>query len=123
VPQPGRNPGSALQSHRRANRPALHRRAEFTITGFRNRDLQAKLFDTVPRDNREARRRTHQTSRLIAKLRGHRLIAKVGKSRLYRVTARGIKATPSASARTISRSISKGSPVTAAETSVIVQQF
>jgi hypothetical protein len=27
-----------------------------------------------------------------AKLRGHRLITKVGKSRLYRVTARGIKA-------------------------------
>jgi hypothetical protein len=65
---------------------------EFAITGFRNRDLQAKLFDTAPRDDREARRRTHRTSRLIAKLRGHRLIAKVGTSRLYRVTARGIKA-------------------------------
>ena len=65
---------------------------EFAITGFRNRDLQAKLFDTVPRDDREARRRTHRTSRLIAKLRGHRLITKIGKSRLYRVTARGIKA-------------------------------
>jgi hypothetical protein len=65
---------------------------EFAITGFRNRDLQAKLFDTAPPDDREARRRTHRTSRLIAKLRGHRLIAKVGTSRLYRVTARGIKA-------------------------------
>src|SRR5690349_24528057 len=64
----------------------------FAIAGFRNRDLQAKLFDTAPRDDQEARRRTHQTSRLIAKLRGHRLIAKVGTSRLYRVTARGIKA-------------------------------
>ena len=65
---------------------------EFAITGFRNRDLQAKLFDTAPTDDREARRRTHRTSRLIAKLRGHRLITKVGTSRLYRVTARGIKA-------------------------------
>jgi hypothetical protein len=65
---------------------------EFAIAGFRNRDLQAKLFGTAPRDDQEARRRTHQTSRLIAKLRGHRLIAKVGTSRLYRVTARGIKA-------------------------------
>jgi hypothetical protein len=92
-PEPGRNPGGALQSRRRAHRPAFHRRAEFAITGFRNRDLQAKLFDTAPRDDREARRRTHRTtSRLIAKLRGHRLIAKIGKSRLYRVTARGIKA-------------------------------
>src|SRR3954469_11855999 len=92
----------------------------FAITGFRNRDLQAQLFDTAPRDDQEARRRTHQTSRLIAKLRGHRLIAKVGASRLYRVTARGIKATPSASARTISRSISKDWPAPAAETSAIV---
>jgi hypothetical protein len=64
----------------------------FAITGFRNRDLQAQLFDTAAQDDQEARRRTHQTSRLIAKLRGHRLIAKVGTSRLYRVTARGIKA-------------------------------
>src|SRR3954452_23440322 len=116
----GRNPGGALQSHRCSNRPALHRRAEFAITGFRNRDLQAKLFDTAPGDDREARRRTHWTSRLIAKLRGHRLIAKVGKSRLYRVTARGIKATPSASANPTSRSISRGPPVPDAETSAIV---
>jgi hypothetical protein len=65
---------------------------EFAISGFRNRDLQAKLFETAPQDDREIRRRTHQTSRLIAKLRGHRLIAKVGQSRLYRVTARGLKA-------------------------------
>jgi hypothetical protein len=65
---------------------------EFALTGFRNRDLQAKLFETAPKDDRETRRRTHHTSRLIAKLRGHRLIAKVGTSRLYRVTARGIKA-------------------------------
>jgi hypothetical protein len=119
-PEPGRNPGGALQSGRRANRPALRRRAEFAITGFRNRDLQAKLFDTAPRNDREARRRTHRTSRLIAKMRGHRLIAKVGKSRLYRVTARGIKATPSAFVKTISRSISKDSPAPAAETSAIV---
>jgi hypothetical protein len=93
---------------------------EFALTGFRNRDLQAKLFDTAPGDDREARRRTHWTSRLIAKLRGHRLITKIGKSRFYRVTARGIKATPSASARTISRSISKDWPAPAAETSAIV---
>src|SRR4051794_39137978 len=93
---------------------------EFAITGFRNRDLQAKLFDTAPPDDGEARRRPHQPSRLIAKLRGHRLIAKIGTSRLYRVTARGIKATPSASANPISRSISKDWPAPAAETSAIV---
>ena len=37
-------------------------------------------------------RRTHRVSRLIAKLRAHGLVAKVKDSRLYRVTARGIKA-------------------------------
>jgi hypothetical protein len=81
-------PLSAANLPRKLTEPS----GEFAITGFRNRDLQAKLFDTAPSDDREARRRTHQTSRLIAKLRGHRLITKVGKSRLYRVTARGIKA-------------------------------
>ncbi len=40
----------------------------------------------------EAKRRTHRTSRLIAKLRGHGLIAKVKNSRLYRVTHSGVKA-------------------------------
>ena len=40
----------------------------------------------------EARRRTHRTSRLIAKLRGHGLIAKIKDSRLYRLTRRGVKA-------------------------------
>src|SRR3954465_15574316 len=65
---------------------------EFAITGLGKRDLQAKLFDTAPPDDRGATRPTQPTPRLIAKLRGHRLITKIGKSRLYRVTARGIKA-------------------------------
>src|SRR5690349_7031859 len=50
----------------------------FAIAGFRNRDLQAKLFDTAPPDDREARRRTHQTSRLIARVRVRSLSAEVG---------------------------------------------
>ena len=65
---------------------------EFTINGFRNRDLQAKLYHDASHDPIDARRRTHRVSRLIAKLRAHGLVAKVKDSRLYRVTARGIKA-------------------------------
>jgi hypothetical protein len=65
---------------------------EFAINGFRNRDLQAKLYATEPANEGEARRRTHRTSGLIAKLRGHRLIAKVKNSRLYRVTQHGVSA-------------------------------
>ena len=48
---------------------------DFTINGFRNRDLQGKLYPAAARDAAETKRRTHRTSRLIAKLRG--LITKV----------------------------------------------
>jgi hypothetical protein len=65
---------------------------DFTINGFRNRDLQGKLYPAAARDAAEAKRRTHRTSRLIAKLRGHGLITRVKNSRLYRLTARGLKA-------------------------------
>jgi hypothetical protein len=57
------------------------------LNGFRNRDLAA-LLDSHPATT-DARRRRERTSRLIAKLRGHGLIAKVTRSRLYRVTPRG----------------------------------
>jgi hypothetical protein len=57
------------------------------LNGFRNRDL-ASLLDTHPAPTDIPRRR-ERTSRLIAKLRGHGLIAKVTRSRLYRVTPRG----------------------------------
>jgi hypothetical protein len=57
------------------------------LNGFRNRDLAA-LLDPHPATT-DVRRRRERTSRLIAKLRGHGLIAKVTRSRLYRVTPRG----------------------------------
>lgn len=63
---------------------------EFALNGFRNSDLQRKLFDSKPKDGAEAKRRIHRTSRLIAKLRGHRLINKVQNSRLYRVSHHGV---------------------------------
>lgn len=64
---------------------------EFAINGFRNRDLQGKIHPAAAKNAADAKRRTHQTSRLIAKLRGHRLIIRVKNSRLYRLTPRGIK--------------------------------
>jgi hypothetical protein len=64
---------------------------DFAINGFRNRDLQGKLYPAVATDAAEATRRTHRTSRLIAKLRGHGLITRVKNSRLYRVNPRGYK--------------------------------
>jgi hypothetical protein len=60
-----------------------------TIVGFRNHDLTARLYPRPPANHREARRRCARTSRLIAKLRGHGLVAKVPNARLYRITPHG----------------------------------
>ncbi len=64
---------------------------EHTITGFRNSDLAARLYPRPPTDAAEAQRRCARVSRLIAKLRGHGLVAKVPRARLYRVTPRGAR--------------------------------
>lgn len=66
-------------------------KGEHQINGFRNRDLQRQLYPARPVPPEEARRRTIRVSRVIAKLRGHGLLAKVPRSRLYRVTARGVR--------------------------------
>lgn len=65
---------------------------DFLINGFRNHELQNKLYAAKSYDEQENRKRIHHVSRLIAKLRGHGLIAKVKDSRLYRVTRYGVRA-------------------------------
>lgn len=62
-----------------------------TITGFRNGDLCARLYRKPPADTQEAHRRCARVSRLIAKLRGHGLVAKIPRARLYRPTAHGYR--------------------------------
>jgi hypothetical protein len=62
---------------------------EHTINGFRNHHLQHRLWPRPPKDPDDARRRCARTSRQIAKLRGHGLVAKVPRQRLYRVTPYG----------------------------------
>jgi hypothetical protein len=64
---------------------------EHALNGFRNKDLQTKLYDAPVASPEEARQRSARVSRLIAKLRGHGLIAKVKDCRLYRATERGIR--------------------------------
>lgn len=61
------------------------------INGFRNHDLAKRLYETAHDGPQEHKRRCARVSRLIAKLRGHGLIAKVKDSRLYRITARGYR--------------------------------
>jgi hypothetical protein len=65
---------------------------EHSIVGFRNTDLAARLYPHPPATPQEAQRRCARVSRLIAKLRGHGLVAKVPRVRLYRVTNHGHRA-------------------------------
>ncbi|MHB1554665.1 MAG: hypothetical protein ACYCSX_11960 [Acidimicrobiales bacterium] len=62
---------------------------EHTITGFSNKEVTARLHPRPPIDQRDAHRRCERTTRLIAKLRGHGLVAKIPRRRRYRVTAYG----------------------------------
>lgn len=56
------------------------------INGLSNRDLQNQLWTAPPADAGQARRRCRRVSRLIRKLRGHSLLAKIPGRRRYRVT-------------------------------------
>jgi hypothetical protein len=62
---------------------------DHAVRGFRNRDVQARLFGPSAASKRERQRRSAAISRQLAKLRAHGLIAKVRGCRLYHVTARG----------------------------------
>jgi hypothetical protein len=62
---------------------------EFALNGFRNHDLCAKLYAQPAASDKESKQRCTRMSRLIAKLRGHGLIAKVKDARLYRITKLG----------------------------------
>lgn len=64
-------------------------RGEFTITGFRNRDLRAALFGAAPRDPAAGRRQSSQVTRQIRLLRAHGLVKKVAGTHRYQVTAHG----------------------------------
>lgn len=64
-------------------------RGEFTINGFRNRDLRALLYadDSAPRE--QQRRHAAAVSRKLALLRAHRLIRKVQGTHRYHLTDHG----------------------------------
>lgn len=62
---------------------------EHTINGFRNKDITNRLYPSSAASRAEAKRRCARTSRQIAKLRGHGLVAKIPNRRLYRLTPYG----------------------------------
>ena len=63
-------------------------RGEYTINGFRNRDVRARLH-TASSDKRQAHHQMAAVGRKIRLLRGHGLIAKVPKTHRYVVTEKG----------------------------------
>lgn len=59
------------------------------INGLSNKDLQQQLWNAHTSDPAQTRRRCQRVCRLIRKLRGHALLAKIPGRRRYRVTLRG----------------------------------
>lgn len=63
-------------------------RGEHTLDGIRNEDVRRELFGTS-RDRKVRRRHANKTSRLLRRLHVHGLLAKIPRSRRWRVTKRG----------------------------------
>jgi hypothetical protein len=64
-------------------------RGEFTITGFRNRDVRGLLYAAETKDPNETRRRSGAVTRKLRLLRAHGLIRKVPKTHRYIVSEKG----------------------------------
>lgn len=64
-------------------------RAEFLITGLRNRDLQGLLYAKATTDPAERRRRCGQITRQLRMLRAHGLIHKIAHTHRYMVSEKG----------------------------------
>jgi hypothetical protein len=67
---------------------AVHR-GEFSINGFRNRDLQSLLYSKPPKTKAEQRKRSAAISRKLPMLRAHGLIRKRAHSHRYDVSRNG----------------------------------
>lgn len=66
-------------------------RGEHQLHGLRNRDLAKRLYGEPPRDPVARRRQGARVTRLIQLLRAHGVLAKVPRSRRYRLTANGTR--------------------------------
>jgi hypothetical protein len=62
---------------------------EFTINGFRNRDLQSLLYTTPAESPAEKKRRSARVTRQLRMLRAHGLIKKINSTHRYILTVKG----------------------------------
>jgi len=62
---------------------------EFSIQGFRNRDVRAWMEPSAEQDAMTQRKASARTTRRLRLLRAHGLIRKVPGTRYYRVTGKG----------------------------------
>ena len=90
---------------------------EFTINGFRNRDLRAIFFPQTTDDKQEIRRRSAWISRKLRLLRAHTLITKVQGTHRYQLTSTGRK-TIVAILSALRSTVAQLTPVTAQLTAV-----
>ena len=63
----------------------------FLIQGFRNRDIRERLQSVATHDPLENRRQSQRVGRLLKLLHAHRLIAKIPRTRRWKVTHKGHK--------------------------------
>lgn len=67
-------------------------RGEYVLSGFRNRDLRAALYDSTHDHPTEKKCRTAKVTRLLRMLRAHGLIQKISGTHRYTVTEQGRQA-------------------------------
>jgi len=68
---------------------AVVSRGEYTLQGFRNRDVAAHLYPQVCGTREERHRVAARVTRLLRLLRAHSLVRKISGTRRYRLTAKG----------------------------------
>jgi len=64
-------------------------RGEYTLQGFRNRDLAAHLYPKASGDHEEQHRASARVTRLLRLLRAHGLVRKISGTHRYRLTPKG----------------------------------
>jgi hypothetical protein len=64
-------------------------RGEHMIKGFRNKDIVRVLYPSKPASSKIAKRRSRKVTRLLGILWTHGLVAKIPRSRRWRVTDKG----------------------------------